>query len=80
MKLCELMSKRVVCVNEGRELGFISDAILSVSLQIQFIIVTQPKRGMARFCPWLFVAKSEKISVEKIVNIGADVILVKKDR
>lgn len=43
MKLCELMSKRVVCVNEGRELGFISDAILSVSLQIQFIIVTQPK-------------------------------------
>lgn len=80
MKLSELQSKRVICVVSGKELGFISDAILNANLQMICIIVCMPRRGIARLCPFLFTQQCEKMSVECIVNIGEDVILVKREK
>lgn len=78
MKLSELMSKRVICIVDGKDIGFVSDAELTKELKIICIIVCMKKRGFARFCPFLFEQKCEKIHVDCIVNIGFDVILVKK--
>ena len=80
MKLSELQSKRVICVVSGKELGFITDAILTSNLQIICIIICLPRKGIARLCPFLFNQQCEKINVDCIVNIGEDVILVKKDK
>lgn len=80
MKLSELMCKRVICLGEGKEIGFVSDAVLSQQLEIKCIIVCERRRGLARFCPFLFEPKCEKIDVIHISSIGCDVILVKKDR
>ncbi len=78
MQLSELMSKRVICLSLGKELGYVSDAILTKELKIIVIIVCMPRKGLARLCPFLFTQSCERINVECIVNIGEDVILVKK--
>lgn len=78
MKLSELMSKRVICIVDGKELGFVSDAILTKDLKIVFIIVCMKRKGFARICPFLFEPECEKMSVDCIVNVGCDVILVKR--
>lgn len=77
MKLSELMSKRVICVADGKDIGYVSDAELTKDLKIILIIVCKKRRGFARFCPFLFEPECEKINVDCIVNIGVDVILVK---
>ncbi len=79
MKLSELMSKRVICVSDGKDIGFVSDAILTKELRIICIIVCMRRKGLARFCPFLFEPECEKISVDAIVNIGCDVILIKRE-
>ncbi len=78
MKLSELMSKQVICVVDGKNIGFVSDAILTHDLKIVCIIVCMKRKGFARFCPFLFEPECEKIAVDCIVNIGCDVILVKR--
>lgn len=78
MKLSELMKKRVICVVDGKDIGFVSDAILNNDLKIICIIVCMKRKGFARFCPFLFEPECEKLNVDCIVNIGFDVILVKK--
>ena len=78
MQLSELMSKRVICLVEGKELGYVSDAVLTKELRIIIIVVCKPRRGFAKLCPFLFTQSCERINVECIVNIGEDVILVKK--
>lgn len=77
MKLSELMSKRVITVTDGKDIGYVSDAELTKDLKIICIIVCMKRRGIARFCPFLFEMKCEKINVDCIVSIGVDVILVK---
>ena len=78
MKLSELMSKKVVTITDGKDIGTISDAILTNDLKIVFIIVCIKPRGLKRFCPFLFEPECEKISVDCIVSVGIDVILVKR--
>lgn len=77
MKLSELMSKRVINVTDGKDIGYVSDAELTKDLKIICIIVCLKRNGLARLCPFLFEMKCEKISVDCIVSIGIDVILVK---
>lgn len=78
MQLLELMNKRVICLTQGKELGYVTDALLSKELRILVIVVCEPRKGLARLCPFLFTQNCERINVECIVNIGVDVILVKK--
>lgn len=78
MKLSELMRKRVICVVDGKDIGFVSDAILTNDLKIICIIVCMRRKGFARLCPFLFEPECEKMSVDCIVNIGCDVILVRR--
>lgn len=77
MKLSELMCKRVISVTDGKDIGYVSDAELTKDLKIICIIVCMKRKGLARFCPFLFEMKCEKINVDCIVSIGVDVILVK---
>lgn len=77
MKLSELMSKRVINVTDGKDIGYVSDGELTKDLKIICIIVCMKRKGLARICPFLFEMKCEKINVDCIVSIGVDVILVK---
>ena len=77
MKLSELMSKRVITVNDGKDIGYIVDGELTKDLKIICIIVCMKRKGLARLCPFLFEMKCEKINVDCIVSVGMDVILVK---
>ena len=77
MKLSELMSKRVITVTDGKEIGYVSDAELTKDLKIICIIVCIKPICLARLCPFLFEMKCEKINVDCIVSVGIDVILVK---
>ncbi len=77
MKLNELMSKRVITLVDGKDIGYVSDAELTKDLKIICIIVCLKKKGIVRLCPFLFEPECQKISVDCIVNIGVDVILVK---
>lgn len=77
MKLSELMSKNVIDVTNGKNIGYVTDAELTKDLKIICIIVCMKPKGLARLCPFLFEMKCEKINVDCIVSIGVDVILVK---
>lgn len=78
MKLSELMSKSVVTISDGKNIGHVSDAILTNELKIIYIIVCMKPKGLRRLCPFLFEPECEKIDVDCIVNVGIDVILVKR--
>ena len=77
MKLNELMSKRVITIVDGKDIGYVCDAELTKELKIVCIIVCMKRKGLARFFPFLFEPECQKINVDCIVNIGVDVILVK---
>ena len=77
MKLSELMSKRVISVNDGKDIGYVTDGELTKDLKIICIIVCLKPKGLAKLCPFLFEMKCEKINVDCIVSVGVDVILVK---
>ena len=77
MKLSELMSKSVIDVTNGKDIGYVTDGELTKDLKIICILVCLKRRGLARLCPFLFEMKCEKINVDCIVSIGVDVILVK---
>lgn len=78
MKLSELMSKSVITITDGKDIGHVSDAILTNDLKIICIIVCMKPKGLRRLCPFLFEPECEKINVECIVSVGVDVILIKK--
>ena len=78
MKLSDLMSKSVITISDGKDIVYVSDAILTNDLKIVCIIVCIKPKGIRRLCPFLFEPECEKIDVDCIVNVGIDVILVKK--
>lgn len=79
MKYSELISKKVIAMNEGKELGSVHDLDMNSDLTVTALIVGEKKRGIAMIIPWLFKETDEKIGVERITSIGTDVILVKKE-
>ena len=72
------MSKSVITISDGKDIGYVSDAILTNDLKIVCIIVCIKPKGIRRLCPFLFEPECEKIDVDCIVSVGVDVILVKK--
>lgn len=74
MKLSDLQLKRIISISSGKNIGNISDAIISESGSIEGLLVTQ-NRGM------FSLAKDGDMIINwnDITKIGEDVILVKKD-
>jgi len=72
MRLSDLQTKMVINTNDGRHLGMIVDAEVSSTGQIQFFTI-MTRRFFRRF----FKNEPEvNVTVEQIVKIGEDVILV----
>ena len=74
-KLCELRSKDVINICDGKRLGFIHDAVIDVcSGCVKAIIVLCD-------CRVFSFAKSEELVIpwDKIGCFGADTVLVKLD-
>lgn len=76
MRLSELESKDVVDVKSGKKLGYVSDLELDDKcLCVKCLIICE-----VRWKDFILIfskPKTKKISIEQIVCIGKDVILVK---
>lgn len=72
MRLSDLQTKMVINTNDGRHLGVISDAeVTSTGQIVYFTVMTR------HFFRRLFKNEPEvNVTVEQIVKIGEDVILV----
>lgn len=76
MRLSELQSKDVVDVKTGKKIGYVNDLEIDEEcMKITFLIVCEVrwKDLILVFCK----PKIKKISMNQIVCIGKDVILVK---
>lgn len=72
MRLSELQTKMVINVNDGKHLGMIVDAEISIEGNINNFTI-MPRHFFKRF----FRNETEfNITVKQIVKIGEDVILV----
>lgn len=75
MKISELQMKDVIAMETGERLGYISDLDIDTQRgQLQGLVITLKGKAMGLF------GKDEEVVIPwaQIVNIGADVILVKK--
>lgn len=75
MKISELQMKDVIAMETGERLGYISDLDIDTQRgQLQGLVITLKGKAMGLF------GKDGEIVIPwaQIVNIGADVILVKK--
>ena len=79
MRYSELVSKKVIAMNEGKSLGNVQDLEMNAELTVTSIFVGEKKGCFASLIPWLFKENYEKIGVDRITTIGTDVILVKKE-
>ena len=73
MKFTELHSKEVICVCDGRRLGFICDACVEVSTG-SIVSVTVP--GPCRFLGLFGRRDDYVIPWSKICRMGPDIVLV----
>ena len=74
MRLSELQSKKIISVNNGKNIGSIIDVVVNNSGQIETLIIESSKG--------LFNINKDidmKIYWNEIEKIGEDVILVKKE-
>ncbi len=72
MRLSDLQTKMVINTNDGKHLGVIIDAEITTTGTIQYFTVMN-RRFFMRF----FKSEPEvNVTVDKIVKIGEDVILV----
>ncbi|MGP4059731.1 YlmC/YmxH family sporulation protein [Halobacillus sp. H74] len=75
MKITELQMKDVIAMETGERLGYISDLDIDTQRgRLQGLVLTLKGKAMGLF------GKEEEMVIpwDQIVNIGADVILVKK--
>lgn len=78
MKYSELSAKKVVNMKDGSILGMVMDLEIEIhQYQIYAIYVGQNPSCFKKMLPWFFHAELIKITVDEIINIGEDVILVK---
>ena len=77
IKMSELACKQVINMQTGEILGHIVDSEFRDEFEIKILIVAKPPRIMNKMLPWFFPCDETSFSVCDIVNIGADVILVK---
>ncbi|MBN8234361.1 YlmC/YmxH family sporulation protein [Halobacillus kuroshimensis] len=75
MKITELQMKDVIAMETGERLGYISDLDIDTQRgRLKGLVLTMKGKAMGLF------GKEEEMTIpwDQIVNIGADVILVKK--
>lgn len=75
MKISELQMKDVIAMESGERLGYISDLDIDTQRgKLKGLVLTLKGKAMGLF------GKEEEMLIpwDQIVNIGADVILVKK--
>ncbi|UOQ43126.1 YlmC/YmxH family sporulation protein [Halobacillus salinarum] len=75
MKISDLQVKDVIAMETGERLGYISDLDIDTNRgRLKGLVVTLKGKAMGLF------GKEEELVIpwDQIVNIGADVILVKK--
>ncbi|ELK45061.1 YlmC/YmxH family sporulation protein [Halobacillus sp. ACCC02827] len=75
MKITELQMKDVIAMETGERLGYISDLDIDTQRgRLKGLVLTLKGKAMGLF------GKEEELVIpwDQIVNIGADVILVKK--
>ncbi|KHE73033.1 YlmC/YmxH family sporulation protein [Halobacillus sp. BBL2006] len=75
MKITELQMKDVIAMETGERLGYITDLDIDTQRgRLQGLVLTLKGKAMGLF------GKEEELVIpwDQIVNIGADVILVKK--
>ncbi|GEN55524.1 YlmC/YmxH family sporulation protein [Halobacillus litoralis] len=76
MKITELQMKDVIAMETGERLGYISDLDIDTQRgRLKGLVLTMKGKAMGLF------GKEEEMTIpwDQIVNIGADVILVKKN-
>lgn len=72
MKLSDLQEKDIVNVNDGRKIGRIIDAQITMEGVITYLIIDE-KRGLRNL---ISSSSDVNISFKQIKKIGSDVILV----
>ncbi|MEC3882423.1 YlmC/YmxH family sporulation protein [Halobacillus sp. HZG1] len=76
MKITELQMKDVIAMETGERLGYISDLDIDTQRgRLKGLVLTMKGKAMGLF------GKEEEMTIpwDQIINIGADVILVKKN-
>ncbi len=74
MRLSELQSKKIISMNDGKQIGVITDVVIDTNGKIESLIIESTKSlfSLAR-------DMDSKVYWNEITKIGEDVILVKKD-
>ena len=74
MRLSELQSKKIISMNDGKQIGVITDAVIDTNGKIESLIIESTKSIFS-----LSREMDSKVYWNEITKIGEDVILVKKD-
>lgn len=74
MRLSELQSKKIISMNDGKQIGSITDVVIDTNGKIESLIIESTKSIFS-----LSREMDSKIYWNEITKIGEDVILVKKE-
>lgn len=74
MRLSELQSKKIISMNDGKQIGVITDVVIDTNGKIESLIIESAKSLFS-----LSRDMDSKVYWSEITKIGEDVILVKKD-
>ncbi len=74
MRLSELQSKKIISMNDGKQIGVITDVVIDTNGKIESLIIESTKSIFS-----LSREMDSKVYWNEITKIGEDVILVKKD-
>ena len=73
IRLTQLQCKEVICVSDGRRLGFVADVEIDIACgKVLAIVVPGPCRLFGTFCR----SEDYVIPWNKICTIGPDIVLV----
>lgn len=74
MRLSELQSKKIISMNDGKQIGSITDVVIDTNGKIESLIIESTKSIFS-----ISREMDSKIYWNEITKIGEDVILVKKE-
>lgn len=74
MRISELQSKKIISIDNGKNIGNIIDVDVTIDGKVDFLIIEENKNIFS-----LSRENNTKIFWNDITKIGEDVILVKKD-
>lgn len=74
--LCELQNKQVININDGKMIGYISDAEIDICCGEILCFLLPCKSGFLHFSK----REPERLYWNEIVQIGEDAILIRSER